>query len=213
MDIQERIAQWEKMTQEVPDDMAWFSLGTAYQDAGRLDDAAAAFDKAIEMNSGMSRAYQLSGQILIQLDQKQRAIQRLTEGYTIAADRGDVMPQRAMGSLLEKLGQPLPQVKSQQQAETAAVGENQIMDRRTGQPGARLGDPPMRGSLGQYIYHHFSQETWHEWIGQGTKVINELRLDFSNDEHQKIYDMNMMEWLGISQEEVDAYAAEGKKAG
>ena len=42
-DINERIAQWEKMTQEVPDGMAWFSLGTAYSDAGRLEDAARAF--------------------------------------------------------------------------------------------------------------------------------------------------------------------------
>ena len=37
--IDERIAQWEKMTQEVPDGMAWFSLGSAYRDAERHGDA------------------------------------------------------------------------------------------------------------------------------------------------------------------------------
>ena len=62
------------------------------------------------------------------------------------------------------------------------------------------------GPLGKYIYDHYTQQTWTEWIGQGTKVINELRLDFSNAEHQKVYDTQMMEWLGISQEDVDAQA-------
>jgi Fe-S cluster biosynthesis and repair protein YggX len=36
----------------------------------------------------------------------------------------------------------------------------------------------------------------------GTKVINELRLDFSNQEHQVVYEQHMMEWLGISDEDV-----------
>ena len=110
------------------------------------------------------------------------------------------------------LGLPVPQVEALPQA-AAPAGADTIIDRRTGQAGTRLPDPPMRGPLGRYIYDHFSQETWRLWIGQGTKVINELRLDFSNTEHQKVYDTQMMEWLGISQEEVDAYAAEGEEAG
>ena len=38
---------------------------------------------------------------------------------------------------------------------------------------------------------------WQEWIDQGTKVINELRLDFSRDEDQDAFDMHMCEFLGI----------------
>ena len=100
---EERIAQWEQMAREAPDDMAFFSLGSAYKDAERLDDAQGAFAKAIELNPGMSRAYQLRGQVLIQIGRDGEAGPILTQGYTVAAERGDVMPQKAIGSLLEKL--------------------------------------------------------------------------------------------------------------
>ncbi|MCH6552183.1 MAG: hypothetical protein IH804_09245, partial [Planctomycetes bacterium] len=35
--------------------------------------------------------------------------------------------------------------------------------------------------------------------GQGTKVINELRLDFSRPEDQNTYEQQMCEYLGIDQ--------------
>ncbi len=208
-DIDERIAQWEKMTQEVPDGMAWFSLGNAYRDAGRDEDAAEALREAIRLDENLSRAYQLLGQVLIKLERREEAGPLLTQGYAVAARRGDVMPQKAMGSLLETLGTPVPQIAEAPQVATA-TGADTIVDRRTGQAGTRLPDPPMRGPLGQYIYDHYSQETWRLWIGQGTKVINELRLDFSNTEHQKVYETQMMEWLGISQQEVDSYGQKGE---
>ncbi len=67
-------------------------------------------------------------------------------------------------------------------------------------------DQPMRGPMGKFIYDHYSQETWRAWIGQGTKVINELRLDFSNDAHQRAYEEQMMAWLGFSKEDIDEHA-------
>ena len=70
---------------------------------------------------------------------------------------------------------------------------------RTGRPGTQLPAPPMRGPLGQWIYEHIAAETWHEWIGQGTKVINELRLDFSREEDQAVFDQHMCEYLGIDE--------------
>ncbi len=205
MDIDERIAQWEKMTQEAPDDMSWFSLGTAYKDAKRYTDADVALAKAIELNPGMSRAYQLRGQVLIELGREDEAAQLLEKGYGIAAQRGDVMPQKAMGSLLEKLGRPVPEIEGSAPISAPEPTANTVLDRRTGQLGTRMTDPPMRGPLGQYIYDNYSLETWRQWIGQGTKVINELRLDFSNEQHQEVYDQQMKEWLGISDEEVRAY--------
>ncbi len=208
MELNQRIAQWENMTAADPDnDMAWFSLGTAYKDAHRYEEADKALAKAIELNPAQSRARQLRGQVLIELGRHEEAAAVLTEGYIAAAQRGDTMPMRAMGSLLEKLGKPVPKVESPAPT-TPAAGENQIIDRRTGRPGTRMPDPPMRGPLGRFIYDHFSLETWREWIGQGTKVINELRLDFSNESHQKVYEQYMLEWLGVTQEEVDAYAKE-----
>lgn len=209
-DTQGRIAQWEKMTQADPNnEMGWFSLGTAYKDAERWADAEKALGRAIELSPTLSRAYQLRGQALIHLGKNDEAAALLTHGYTVAGERGDVMPQRAMGSLLEKLGKPIP--AAAKTAEVAApVGPNAIVDRKTGQPGTRMPDPPMRGPLGKFIYDHYSQETWREWIKMGTKVINELRLDFSNDSHGKMYEQHMMEWLGITPEDVADYANKTK---
>jgi Fe-S cluster biosynthesis and repair protein YggX len=68
----------------------------------------------------------------------------------------------------------------------------------------------MRGPLGKFIYDHYSMETWREWIKMGTKVINELRLDFSNDAHGKMYEQHMMEWLGITPEDVAEHANKPK---
>jgi Fe-S cluster biosynthesis and repair protein YggX len=214
MDNNDRIMQWEKMTQADPENaMGWFSLGNAYKDAQRTEDAAAAYRHAVDLDSGLSRAYQLLGQVLIQLGRNEEAARTLTQGYITAASRGDVMPQRAMASLLEKLGQPVPQVTVNSAPKVDVDDKNAIIDRRTGKPGQRLPDPPMRGPVGQLIYENFSQETWREWIGMGTKVINELRLDFSNVEHQRVYEQHMLEWLGITAEEVQEYAQKLKNNG
>ncbi len=204
--LEERIAQWERMAAEAPDDMAYFSLGNAYKDAERFEDAEQAFAKAIELNPGMSRAYQVRAQTLIKLDRNEEAIGILTTGYVTAAERGDVMPQRAMGALLEKLEQPIPETRSAEdiKAEAEATGD-MVLDRRTGRSQPRLAGPPMRGPVGQFIFDHFGQITWNQWIGQGTKVINELRLDFSNQNHQEIYEQHMLEWLQINTEEIDDY--------
>jgi Fe-S cluster biosynthesis and repair protein YggX len=57
----------------------------------------------------------------------------------------------------------------------------------------------MRGPVGDWIFENISAETWKDWIGQGTKVINEMRLDFSRDRDQEIYDQQMREYLGIDE--------------
>lgn len=205
--LEDRITQWEQMCREAPDDMAYFSLGNAYKEAERLGDAEAAYAKAIEHNPTMSRAFHMRGQALITLDRKDEAGQVLTQGYTVAAQRGDVMPQKSIAALLGKLDLPLPETEDFNEKKKAveASGE-QVLDKRTGQPQAKLPDPPMRGPIGDYIYANFGMDTWREWIGQGTKIINELRLDFSNPAHQETYEQHMLEWLGVTQEEVEANA-------
>ena len=205
--IDERIAQWEKMAEQAPDDMAFFSLGNAYKDAERYGEAAKAYGKAIAENQGMSRAYQFLGESLIKDGREEEAKPLLTKGYKTAAERGDVMPQRSIGEMLKRLDVPLPEVEdaAAKKAEVEAGG-NMVLDRRAGQPQPRLADPPMRGDLGRFIYDHFGQITWNQWIGQGTKVINELRLDFSNVAHQDLYEEHMLEWLQVTRDEVAAYA-------
>ena len=207
--LDDRIAQWEQMCREAPDEMSFFSLGNSYKEADRWADAAEAYGKAIEYNATMSRAFQMRGQALMKLDQNEEAGEVLTRGYTIAAERGDVMPQKSIAAMLEKLGLPIPETEDfeAKKREVEASGD-MILDKRTGQPQAKLPDPPMRGPVGAYIYANFGQDTWREWIGMGTKVINELRLDFSNPEHQNVYEQHMLEWLGVTREEIEAAPGE-----
>jgi Fe-S cluster biosynthesis and repair protein YggX len=186
--------------------MSYFSLGNAYKDAERYEDAARALRKAIESDPALSRAYQLLGQSLIKAGADAEAASVLTTGYEVAAAHGDVMPMKAMGALLEKLGQPVPEVE-EHHPELEQAGEGQIVCRRTGQAGPRLAEPPFTGPLGTFIADHFSQDTWRDWISQGTKVINELHLDLSLLSHQQLYDQHMMEWLGFTREEAEEHAA------
>jgi len=211
--IETRIAQWEKMAHDDPENaMGWFSLGNAYRDAERHEDAVGVYRQAIERDHGLSRAYQMLAQTLLKLERHEEAAEILTEGYKVAAERGDVMPEKAMASLLQKLGLPVPEVEKKTPEPTEQLDGDTIIDRRSGQPGPRLPDPPMRGPVGKFIYDHYTQPTWREWIGMGTKVINELRLDFSRPDHQDIYEQHMMEWLGVTREEAEEYARQAEQA-
>ena len=199
MDINQRIAQFENMVPAAPDnDMAHYSLGNAYAQAERWDDAAASYLRCIDKNPAMSKAYQLAGDALAKAGERERAVEVLTRGFTAAGERGDRMPQKAMGELLTKLGAPVPQVASK--GPEAAAGEGQIVDRVTGRVGARMARPPFRGPVGVWIHEHITKDTFDAWIAQGTKVINELRLDLSRDEDAALYDKHMREFLGIDDE-------------
>ncbi|MEE8156012.1 MAG: tetratricopeptide repeat protein, partial [Phycisphaerales bacterium] len=66
MDLDQRIAQFENMAAEDADnDMAHFSLGGAYLQAGRHAEAATSLQRCLELNPEMSKAYQLAGEALI----------------------------------------------------------------------------------------------------------------------------------------------------
>ncbi|RMH28819.1 MAG: tetratricopeptide repeat protein [Planctomycetota bacterium] len=197
MDTETRIAQFENMCRADPtNDMAHFSLGGAYAQAGRHDDAARAYLRCVELNPGFSKAYQLAAASLIETGDLDRAADTLTRGYTVAAERGDQMPRHAMADLLRQIGRPVPEVES---AADPAAPEGSFVCQRTGRPGTKLPRPPLPGPVGEWIYEHISAETWREWIGQGTKVINELRLDLSRPEDAAAYDQHMREFLGIDE--------------
>lgn len=203
MDLAARIAQFENMVQADPEnDMAHFSLGSAYAQAERHAEAAESFRRCIALNPSMSKAYQLGGDALVKAGRKDEAGELLTKGYVAAATRGDLLPKSAMGAMLKQLGRPVPEVAAAapMKAGGAAGVEGSFVCKRTGKPGHKMGRPPFKGSVGQWIFENISRETFDLWIGQGTKVINELRLDLSRDEDNETYDRHMREYLGIDEE-------------
>jgi len=207
MDIRQRIAQFEKMAHDDPgNDMAHFSLGQAYHQAGRFAEAAASFRRCVEINPEMSKAYQLAGASLMAAGEPAQAGRVLTDGYLVAARRGDLMPRNAMGEMLMKLGLPVPAVEAvpgpgsgSAKGGVSGAGGGFVC-RRTGRPGTKLDRAPFRGPVGEWIAANISAETWRAWIGQGTKVINELRLDLSREDDAETYDRHMREYLGIDDE-------------
>jgi tetratricopeptide (TPR) repeat protein len=199
--LDERIDQFEKMAVEDPDnDMAHFSLGNAYLKGGRFEEAAISLERAIGINAELSKAYQLAGQALIESGRQDKAATLLEVGYEVAARRGDVMPRDAIAGLLAGIGREPPKLSEEFQARAEQLSQTgDFTCRATGRPGTQLPEPPMRGPLGQWIQEHVAAETWREWILQGPKVINELRLDFSREEDQQVYDGYMCEFLGIDE--------------
>jgi Fe-S cluster biosynthesis and repair protein YggX len=195
MDHAQRIAQFQQMVAEDPaSDIAHFSLGRALSDAGQHREAATAFERCIALNDENSKAYQLAAEAYIAAQLPEKAIPLLQRGYEIAAQRGDLMPKNAMAGLLESLGQPLPEVFD---PATDAVPDGSFICRKSGRPGTQMERPPFKGAVGAWIQANISQQTFDSWIRQGTKVINELRLDLSRDEDDAKYDQYMREYLGI----------------
>jgi Fe-S cluster biosynthesis and repair protein YggX len=197
-----RIAQFENMAQADPsNDMAHFSLGSAYLQAGRAAEAARSFERCLALNAGMSKAYQLAGEAMIKAGWSDRAVEVLEQGYEVAVRKGDVMPRDGIAALLRSIGRQPPAVRSAAEEEAERLRASGVfVCKRTGRPGTQLDRPPMRGPVGEWIQANVSAQTWREWVAQGTKVINELRLDFSREEDQRVYDEHMREYLGIDRE-------------
>jgi Fe-S cluster biosynthesis and repair protein YggX len=205
----DRIAQFEKMASADPtNEMAHFSLGKAYLDAARHAEAARSFERCVELAPEMSKAFQLAGQAMIGAGWTDRAVDVLTRGYETAARKGDLMPRNAIAELLRSIGREPPKLAAEVAAEAELLrASGGFVCQRTGRPGSRMEHPPFKGPVGAWIQENISAETWKQWIGQGTKVINELRLDFSRDKDQEAYEQHMREYLGIDAEVLERIGA------
>jgi Fe-S cluster biosynthesis and repair protein YggX len=193
MDIAQRIAQFEAMVRPEADptnDMAWFSLAGAYAQADRHAEAAKAYLRCTELNPSMSKAFQLAGQAYVNAGQKAAAAEVLLEGFKVAASRGDRMPLKAITDLLTSIGIEPPPPPAAPAGKTVSLVGGPASD-------AKLPRPPFKGPIGQWIFENVTAETWDGWVRQGTKVINEMRLDLSRDDHADTYDRYMREHLGI----------------
>ncbi len=198
MEIEERIANFKNMADADPEnELGHFSLGKAYCDAQRYEEACASFRRVLELHSGFSKAYQHLGEALRSLGKDAEAVAALTDGYRVAAERGDIMPRDAMADLLRELGESPPEVQAQAPAAAVAVSEGTVLCCHCGLNAPKMEERPFKGELGEKVLAHVCQACWQEWVGMGTKVINELRLDFSDPQAGKVYESHMIEHLQL----------------
>ena len=197
-DSNSRLEQFKKMAEADPNnELGHFSLGRACLDAGMHEQAAASLGRVIELNPNISKAYQLLGAALLKLGRQDEAVGQLTRGIEVADTRGDMLPRNEMVETLKGLGAAVPEMKQSAAAPAQSVGQGEVLCNRCGRVNRRLPAPPFSNAQGKEIYEKICADCWREWIGMGTKVINELRLPLSDPQAQKIFDQHMMEFLNL----------------
>ncbi|RME37997.1 MAG: hypothetical protein D6788_08315, partial [Planctomycetota bacterium] len=113
MNDETKIQQFKQMAEADPEnELGHFSLGKAYLDAGRPEEAVGPLTRATELNPRLSKAYQLLGTALLAAGDRQRAIEVMTRGVTVADEQGDRVPRDAMIERLQELGAAVPALKS-----------------------------------------------------------------------------------------------------
>lgn len=201
--LDDRIAQFQKMTAEDPkEDLGHFRLGQAYLEAGRLEEAEKSLRRTLELSPQFSLVFQFLGKCLLQLNQKEQAIQELRKGYQIASERGENRPRDEMAKMLIELGETPPAPPAPKKS-VAPAGSGGFHCQRPGcvegEHARQLARPPMSDEMGRRIYDTVCAECWNYWLRNASvKVINEMRLDLSTDQGQETYDQIMRETLGLS---------------
>ena len=199
--LQERIAQFRKMANDDPEnELGHFRLGQLLMEDGQYAEAAASFDRTLQLSPHFSKVYQLLGLCHMKLGQRDEAVKVLKQGWEIADERGDKMPRDEMGRMLVELGEPLPESK---QKADGATGDGFACQRPgcpMGNRARKLDKPPMPDAMGQRIQEAICADCWEYWFRNfSIKVINELRLDLSTEHGQNEYDKYMREFLGFSE--------------
>jgi Fe-S cluster biosynthesis and repair protein YggX len=194
---QDRIEKLRRMAEADPsDEMAHFSLGSALLEAGQAQDAGPYLQRVLALNSQNSKAYELLGNVQIATGHRDLAVRTLTDGYRVAQRKGDMMPMQAMEKMLKELGAPIP-TQAEKKPAAMAAGPGGFTCRRCGGGGPKLKERPFKGELGEKILATVCESCWKEWVGMGTKVINELRLPMFDPQAQEMYDKHMKEFLLI----------------
>src|SRR6476660_4849832 len=146
-----RIEQFRKMAEADPDnELGHFSLGRELLQAEKFQEAAQSFERCLQINPNISKAYQFLATALLHLKREPEAIAKLTEGATRADERGELLPKNEMVRMLKELGAPVPQFKNA--AAERPAGEGEVLCTRCNRIGKKLPRPPFRNAMGQQIY-------------------------------------------------------------
>ena len=197
--IDERIQQFTKMTQEDPDnELGHYRLGQLFAEAVRHDEAIRSFRRTLELSPQFSKVYQLLGESQVALGRRDEAIATWKEGHKVADERGDRIPRDAIAMLLVKNGEAPPVVERPEidGPETGfRCSRPMCLAGKKAQP---LTKAPLADEIGQTIATRVCQECWNSWVKDySVKVINELRLDLSDEKASSEYDRHMREYVGI----------------
>jgi Fe-S cluster biosynthesis and repair protein YggX len=199
-----RIEQFRKMTEADPEnELGHFSLGKTHLELGDYAEAVSSLRRVVELAPQNSRAYYLLALAEKGADQRDAAIETLHKGYDVATTRGDLMPRKDIIALMKTLGvaPPVEEVTvaagSPATSAPAQPGAEMITCRRCGQAKPKMAERPFKGPLGERVWAEVCQSCWQEWIPMGTKVINELRLNFADPKSAETYDQYMKEFLSL----------------
>lgn len=205
-----RIEQFRNMARANPeDDLAHFALGQALFDARRHGEAAIVLKTVLRLNPEYSRAYVILGRAQAELGDDDGAVETWLTGHEAALRRGDLMPAKELRTLLEEAGAMMPETSAsglvgigESSGPVAPVddrqpGPGEVRDVRTGRIGTAMKLDPFGDDIGAYIQANISQESWQDWLEMSIKVVNELRLDLGDAEAQRIWDLQMKDYLNL----------------
>ena len=178
-------------------ELGHFSLGKALMDAEQFSEAVAPFERTLALNPHFSKAYQLLGACFIKVGQKDQAIKALREGLSVADERGDNVPRDEMSKMLQELGVAPPAPRRAAAVPASGGFRCQRPGCQAGPYARQLPAPPMNDEVGRRIHATVCADCWREWLAMGVKVINEMRLDLSDERAQEVYDNYMKEYLGL----------------
>jgi len=98
-----KIARFEKLKAQFPDsEMPRWSLATAYEDAGRFDEAITEFEGLVALKPDYCVAFLHLGACLIEEERYEEAITALEEGRRLAIEQGHLAPKSEAEMLLER---------------------------------------------------------------------------------------------------------------
>jgi len=103
--LRRRIEQFEKLVaHNAQDVLSRFSLGRAYLEAGRAEDAIAVLEELLALKPDYTAAFPLLGEALEKSGRLARAIRTYKQGIELAQRMGDLHPRNQMQERLAALG-------------------------------------------------------------------------------------------------------------
>ena len=105
--LDKKIAQFEKLVaHNAQDVLSRFTLGRAYLEAGRADDAIRTLDELLALKPDYTAAFVLLGEACEKAGKLARAIKTYTRGIELAQQKGDLHPRNQMQEKLARITGP-----------------------------------------------------------------------------------------------------------